>query len=95
MEDKTLFKAVTFVADLMSAKKEEKEKKELPAWGKVCRKCSGRSHFQSKCRKVHAVSQEAVNKESDMKPQFLSAVTSHNMGRVTILMGINECDVRF
>ena len=46
-------------------------------------------------RKVNAVSMEAVAKESDMKPQFLSAVTSHNVGTVTILMRINECDVRF
>ena len=38
---------------------------------------------------------EAVDKESDMEPQFLSAVTSHNVGTVTILMRINECDVRF
>ena len=30
-----------------------------------------------------------------MEPQFLSAVTSHNVGRVTALIRINECDVRF
>ena len=38
---------------------------------------------------------EAVDKESDLEPQFLSEVTSHNVGRVTALMRINECDVRF
>ena len=39
---------------------------------------------------------EAVAKESDMKPRFLSAVTSHNVGTVTTAhMRINECDVRF
>ena len=58
----------------------ERKKTSCPAWGKVCRKCNGRSHFQSKCRKVHAVSMEAFDKESDMEPQFLSAVASHNVG---------------
>ena len=84
----------------MSAKKKKKKeerkmkkKRKLPAWGKVCRTCNGRNHFQSKCREVHAISMEAVDKESDMKPQFLSAVTSHIVGRVTILM--RKCDVRF
>ena len=38
---------------------------------------------------------EAVDKESDIEPQFLSAVTSHSVWRVTALMRINECDVRF
>ena len=39
---------------------------------------------------------EAVAKESDMMPQFLSAVTSRNVGRVTTaLMRISERDVRF
>ena len=37
---------------------------------------------------------EAVDKESDMEPQFLSAVTSHNVGRVTALMRINEAAVK-
>ena len=60
---------------------DECKKTSCPAWGKVCRKCNGRNHFQSKCRKVHAVSMEAVDKESDMKPQLLSAVTSHNVGQ--------------
>ena len=41
------------------------------------------------------MSMEAVDKESDKEPQFLSAVTSHNVGRVTALMRVNECDVRF
>ena len=36
---------------------------------------------------------EAIDNESDMEPQFLSAVTSHNVG--TALVRINECDVRF
>ena len=73
----------------------ERKKTSCPAWGKVCRKCNGRNHFQSKYRKVHAMSMEAVDKESDKEPQFLSAVTSHNVGRVTALMRVNECDVRF
>ena len=73
----------------------ERKKKSCPAWGKLCRKCNGRNHFQSKCREVHGVSVEVVEKESDMEPQFLSAVTSHSVWRVTALMRINECDVRF
>ena len=72
----------------------ERKKTSCPAWGKVCRKCKGRNHFQSKCRKVHAVSMEAVDRERDMEPQFLSAVTSHNVGRVTALMRINEAAVK-
>ena len=38
---------------------------------------------------------EAFDKESDMEPQFLSAVISHDVERVTAPMRINECDVRF
>ena len=40
-----------------------------------------------------SVYMEAIDNESDMEPQFLSAVTSHNVG--TALVRINECDVRF
>ena len=71
------------------------EKDKLPSVEQSVRRCKGRNHFQSKCRKVHAVSMESVDQESDMEPQFLSAVTSHNVGTVTILMRINECDVCF
>ena len=39
----------------------ERKKTSCLAWGKVCRKCNGRNHFQSNCRKVHAVSVEAVS----------------------------------
>ena len=73
----------------------ECKKTSCTAWGKVCRKCNGRNHFQLKCRKMHAVSVESVDKQSDMKPQFLLAVTSHNVGRVTAPTRIDEYDVPF
>ena len=32
------------------------KKTSCPAWGKVCRRCQGRNHFQVKCRCVQAIS---------------------------------------
>ena len=65
-------------------KSHERKKTSCPVWGKVCRKCNGRNHFRSKCQKVHAVSMEAVDKESDLEPQFLSEVTSHSCASTSV-----------
>ena len=72
----------------------ERKKTCCPAWGKMCRKCNELNHFEVKC-KAHAVSTAAVDQEEDMGPKFLSAVTSRSVKKVTALMRINECDVRF
>ena len=57
------------------------------AWGKVH---SGCGHFQSKCKKVHAASAQAVDKGEDMDLKFLSVVLSHSVGNVMALTCINE-----
>ena len=85
----TLFKTVTFVADLLSAKRQ------VARHGAKCaERAVAEITFNQNAEKCMQ-SMEAVDKESDMEPQFLSAVRSHNVGRVTALMRINECDVRF
>ena len=68
----------------------ECNKTSCPEWRRVCRKCSGCNHFQSKCKKVHAVSAQAVDKGEDMDLKFLSVVSSHSVGNVMALMCINE-----
>lgn len=76
----------------------EAKKTSCPAWGKVCRKCSTKNHFAVKCRKVNAVaagqSEERV-KGDEAGEQFLAAMTSPNAKRITALMRVNDCDVRF
>ena len=67
-------------------------KSKCPAWGKTCDNCNGRNHFKSKCKKVYSVS--VGNDEYD-EDQWLSAVESGRKDRVTALMRVNDCNVRF
>lgn len=72
------------------------KKEECPAWGKRCKNCNGRNHFQSKCDKVHILEEEKDS--SDSGESCLNAIntignTSNNA--ISTLMEVNECDVSF
>lgn len=67
-------------------------KSKCPAWGKTCDNCNGRNHFKSKCKKVHSV---IVGNDEYDEDQWLSAVESGRKDRVTALMKVNDCNVRF
>ncbi|KAK7107438.1 hypothetical protein V1264_015748 [Littorina saxatilis] len=73
----------------------ERKKTSCPAWGKVCSKCSRRNHFSIKCRSVNAIEANGSTENEERDQQYLAAVTSKNKQRVTALMRINDCEVRF
>ena len=73
-------------------------KTKCPAWGKTCDLCKGRKHFKSKCKKadlnmLHSESMVEHDIEEDDK--WLCTVRNSSEKRVTALMKINGCDIRF
>ena len=70
----------------------EAAKTQCPAWGKTCNYCKGRNHFEVKCKKVNLLNAGRDSGECD--EQWLAVVeTGHK--RVTTLMQVNDCEVRF
>ena len=60
--------------------------------GKPCNYCKGRKHFEVKCKKVNLLNAGRDSGECDEK--WLAVVeTGHK--RVTTLMQVNGCEVRF
>ena len=74
----------------------EAVKTKCPAWGKTC-SGKGRNRFKLKCKKVHQVrvehSDDPDSDESDS--MWLAAVQTNGKCRVTALMQVNECEVKF
>ena len=68
-----------------------------PAWGKTCAFCRGRNHFESKCRKKTGIRAVEVEDDlpDDLDDRWLAAVTQGATGRATVLMQVNNKDVRF
>ena len=74
-------------------KSHEAVKIKCPAWGKTCKHCKGRNHFDVKCKKVHSLNVDGDSNDSD--EQWLAIVVTDQNKRVTALMQVNGCDVRF
>ena len=74
----------------------KKGKSFCPAYGKICRKCRGRNHFQSTCSStVHEV-QEKVDSASSSADEYLHAVEQQeDVKRLTAMLQVNDCNVRF
>ena len=76
-------------------KSHEAVKTKCPAWGKTCKYCKGRNHFDVKCKKVHSLNAESDLTDSD--EQWLAIVVTNQNKGVTALMQVNSCccEVRF
>ena len=74
-------------------KSHEAVKTKCPAWGKTCKYCKGRNHFDVKCKKVHSLNADSDITDSD--EQWLATVVTNQNKRVTALMQVNSCEVRF
>lgn len=70
-------------------------KTKCPAWGKTCSSCKRRNHFKLKCKKVHQVRIENDPSSDDSDSMWLAAIQTNGKSRVTALMQVNGCDVRF
>ena len=70
----------------------EAARTQCPAWGKTCNYCKGRNHFEVKCKKVNLLSAGRDSDECD--GQWLAVVGADHK-RVTALMQVNGCEVRF
>ena len=79
-------------------------KKQCPAWGKTCNACKGRNHFKSKCKKVNVNSVSALDDSDDdcwlnaidaVSEKSISIVEANTDKKVTALMNVNDCEVRF
>ena len=65
----------------------------LGGGGGTCKHCKGRNHFDVKCKKVHSLNVDGDSTDSD--EQWLATVVTDQNKRVTALMQLNGCDVRF
>ena len=70
----------------------EAAKTQCPAWGKTCKYCKGRNHFQVKCKKINLLN---PGRDSDECDEQWLAVVGADYKRVTALMQVNCCEVRF
>jgi hypothetical protein len=84
--------------------KHENKKEKCPAWGKTCNSCKGRNHFKSKCKKVNVNSDSALDDSDDdcwlnaidaVSEKSISVVEANVDKKVTALMNVNDCEVRF
>ena len=76
----------------------QNQRNSCPAWGKSCTFCRGRNHFESKCRKktsVRAVESQEGPNQDDSDDRWLAAVTQGTTKRATVLMQVNDKDIRF
>ena len=74
-------------------KSHEAVKTKCPARGKTCKHCKGRNHFDVKCKKAHSLNVDGDS--TDSEEQWLATVVTDHNKRVTVLMRVNGCDVRF
>ena len=70
----------------------EAVKTQCPAWGKTCNYCKGQNHFEVKCKTVNLLNPERTSDECD--EQWLAVVGADHK-RVTALLQVNGCEVRF
>ena len=70
----------------------EAAKTQYPAWEKKCNYCKGRDHFEVKCKKVNLLNEGRGSDECD--EQWLAVVGADHK-RVTTVMRVNGCEVRF
>ena len=63
------------------------------AWNKICNNCKGRNHFQAKCKKIQMLEMETDSDNSDSS--WLATVNVNDKERLTALMHVNDCAVRF
>ena len=73
-------------------KSHEAAKTQCPAWGKTCNYCKGRNHFEVKCKKVNLLN---AGRDSDECDKQWLAVVEADHKRVTAVMQVNGCEVRF
>ena len=59
--------------------------------GKTCNYCKGRNHFEVKCKKINLLNAGRDSDECDEQ----EAVVGADHKRVTALMQVNGCEVRF
>ena len=70
----------------------EAARTQCPAWGKTCNYCKGRNHFEVKCKKVNLLN---AGRDFDKCDEQWLAVVGADHKRVTALMQVNGCEVRF
>ena len=78
---------------IFCGKSHEAAKTKCPAWEKTVKPCKGRNHFDVKCKKAHSLNVDSDSTDSD--EQWLAIVVTDHNKRVTVLMQVNGCDVRF
>ncbi|KAL8567594.1 hypothetical protein ACOMHN_054407 [Nucella lapillus] len=78
-------------------RKHEALKTKCPAWGKQCRRCNGKNHFQAKCRStVHALRQmNQYTEDDEPMVKVTGARITGKERQLTAIMRINDRDVRF
>ena len=71
-------------------------KEACPTLGKTCSFCKSRNHFETKCHKKKSVRAVQYDDSEDSdNGQWLAAVSTGKKSRITVLMMINDNDVRF
>jgi hypothetical protein len=77
----------------------EGQKEKCPAWDKTCRKCQGRNHFASRCKKdINSVAKEVEDtpsQESGDQDVWLASINNNDNDSVKATMCVNGLDVHF
>ena len=77
---------------IFPANRMKQQRHKCPAWGKTSNYCKGRNHYEVKCKKVNLLNAGRDSDECD--GQWLAVVGADHK-RVTALMQVNGCEMRF
>ena len=66
-----------------------------PAVGKICTKCQKKNHFAALCKQKVNVVEEDDDLSSTANDAFLHSIQANQRRRLTTLLTINDCAVRF
>ena len=79
---------------LYCGQKHAMRKLDCPAWGKQCKNCGGKNHFQTKC-KNSKVRVHAVEDQEDSWLYHVGTARSSPKTRMTAKMGVDGTNINF